>query len=485
MASLSNLRSIEEERAAFIALTRSDFLAFFERTFLTVCPGDPFKPNWHIEAIAYQLEQCRLGRLRRLIVSVPPRSGKSVLVSVALTAWWLGHDPTVEIMHASYGRELSAKFHRDTRAVMASAWYRAAFPSTRIGPEKDSEHELVTTRRGSRMATSLDGMVTGRGCDVLIIDDPQKAHDAMSKAERERVINTFDTTLSTRLNDKNTGVIVVVAQRLHVDDLIGHLLATGDWKHICIPAIAQEAEEYRLSDRRTFVRPVTDVLHPERESYDRLMEAKRQLGTMQFAAQYLQSPVPESGNLIRWEWFKTYREAPPKVSGDKIVISIDTASKAEEINDYSVATVWLVKGGFKTGCAYLIDLYRERLLFPDLKRKVESIVERHRPDAVVIEDKGSGTSLIQVFRDHRLVRPIAFKPHDDKVTRMSHQAVKIESGRVFIPEQSPWLGEFRAELLAFPKGKHDDQVDSVAQFLAWLDQHVEYAVGTMRITGMR
>ncbi len=485
MASLSNVRSIEEERATFLALIRSDFLSFFERTFLTVCPGDSFKPNWHIEAIAYQLEQCRSGLKRRLIVSVPPRSGKSVLTSVAFTAWCLGHDPTVEIMHASYGRELSAKFHRDTRAAMASAWYRAAFPNTRIGTEKDSEHELVTTRRGSRMATSLDGIVTGRGCDVLILDDPQKAHDAMSKAERERVIAMFDTTLSTRLNDKNTGVIVVVAQRLHVDDLVGHLLETGDWSHICIPAIAQVKEEYSLSERHSFVRPVDDVLHPERESFERLMEAKRQLGTMQFAAQYLQSPVPESGNLIRWEWFKPYSEVPAKRSDDKVVISIDTASKADEINDYSVATVWLVQGGFKTGRAYLTDVYRERLLFPELKRKVEAIVERHRPDALVIEDKGSGTSLIQVFQDHRFVRPIAFKPQDGKVTRMSHQAVKIESGRVFIPEQSPWLGEFKAELLAFPKGKHDDQVDSVAQFLAWLDQHVEYAVGMVRLKGMR
>jgi predicted phage terminase large subunit-like protein len=362
---------------------------------------------------------------------------------------------------------------------------RAAFPNTRISPEKDSEHELVTTRRGSRMATSLDGIVTGRGCDILIIDDPQKAHDAMSKAERERVIEMFDTTLSTRLNDKNTGVIIVVAQRLHVDDLVGHLLETGDWVHLCVPAIAQQQQQYRLSDRHSFVRPLDDVLHPERESFERLMEAKRQLGTMQFSAQYLQSPVPESGNLIRWEWFKTYRAAPTKDAGDKIVISIDTASKADEINDYSVATVWLVKVGYRTGRAYLTDLYRERLLFPDLTRKVEAIVVRHRPDALVIEGKGSGTSLIQVFKDHRFVRPIAFKPQDDKVTRMSHQAVKIESGRVFIPEHASWLNEFKAELLAFPKGKYDDQVDSVAQFLAWLDQHIEYFVGMVRLKGMR
>src|SRR5262249_32605856 len=159
----------------------------------------------------------------------------------------------------------------------------------------------------------------------------------------------------TRLNDKNTGVIIVVAQRLHVDDLVGHLLATGDWSHVCIPAIAQVNEEYRLSAQHSFVRPVDDVLHAERESFERLMEAKRQLGTMQFAAQYLQSPVPESGNLIRWDWFKTYREMPAKGTGDKIVISIDTASKAAEFNDFSVATIWLVRDGYKTGSAYLID----------------------------------------------------------------------------------------------------------------------------------
>jgi predicted phage terminase large subunit-like protein len=213
------------------------------------------------------------------------------------------------------------------------------------------------------------------------------------------------------------------------------------------------------------------VLHPEREPLAALERIKTNLGAHAFSAQYQQSPVPLGGGMIKWTWFRRYREPPARAPQDRIVQSWDTASKATEISDYSVCTTWLVRSKL----AYLIDVLRERLEYPDLRRRVIALAERHKPDAILIEDKASGTSLVQDLRDQNLAI-VRIEPEGDKVTRASTVSARIEGGLVFVPDDASWLGEFEIEVSQFPQGRFDDQVDSMSQLLNWLREREIYDV---------
>ena len=205
-------------------ILRLDLNAFIHRCFQTVLPGEAYASAWYFEAIADRLEQVRLGHVKRLIICLPPRYLKSICGSVAFPAWLLGHDPTMRIICAGYAQDLAAKHARDCKAIMDSAWYQRVFRETCLDPSKSSETELTTTRRGSRFATSVGGVLTGRGGNILIIDDPIKAQDAYSEARRAAVADWFRNTALSRLDNKQDDAIVIVTQRIHVDDLVGQLL---------------------------------------------------------------------------------------------------------------------------------------------------------------------------------------------------------------------------------------------------------------------
>src|SRR5882672_7668010 len=218
------------------AVLRNDFCSFLRKCFNTIAPDTPFVENWHLHATAWELLRVRDGKVNRLIFNQPPRSLKSISVSVAYVAWVLGHDPTRRVIVVSYANDLAIELHRQFRMVIDAPWYRALLPAMR--PAKDSGTELVTTAGGSRYATSVGGTLTGRGADLIVIDDPLKAEEAMSELARKRVIDWYAGTLVSRLNDKNNGPIIVVMQRLHENDLAGHVLGLGGWEHLDLPAIA-------------------------------------------------------------------------------------------------------------------------------------------------------------------------------------------------------------------------------------------------------
>ncbi len=453
------------DRKTLDAALRQDFVSFIRKTFNTVSPGDTYLHAPYIEAIAWHLQQCLEGKTKRLIITMPPRSLKSICASVALPAWALGRDPTSRIICASYSSELTRKHANDCRTVLESDWYKRAFPGTRLHPNKNTEMEFMTTKRGFRLGTSVGGTLTGRGGNIIIIDDPMKPEEAMSEAKREAVKQWYDGTLYSRLDNKAEDVIILVMQRLHMDDLVGHVLEKENWVHLNMPAIAEADQDFEVGPGRLYERKEGEVLHPEREPKKVLDDIKETLGSYHFAAQYQQNPLPAGGNMVRWEWFQIYGELPTREANDRIVQSWDTASKAAELNDYSVCTTWLVKGNDY----YLIDVVRERLEYPNLKKRVLKEYVKYKPSPLLIEDTGSGTSLIQELRRAGL-RLIPIKPEHDKITRMSAQSAKIEAGQVWLPEKAPWLDEFKTEILPFPNGRHDDQVDSMSQFLGWLDR---------------
>jgi hypothetical protein len=228
--------------AEYHALLRLDFYAFIERCFLQLNPNTEFLPNWHIEVMAAKLEACRQGKIRRLIINVPPRHLKSLCGSIALPAWYLGHNPSAQILCVSYAQDLSDKFARDCRSVMASKWYKDTFDTTRLSTQRQSVQEFVTKEEGSRLATSIGGVLTGRGADVIIIDDPLKPDEASSDSQRKAVNEWYGKTLYSRLNNKEEGCIILIMQRLHENDLVGHVLEQEDWEVVRFPAIAEQGE---------------------------------------------------------------------------------------------------------------------------------------------------------------------------------------------------------------------------------------------------
>ena len=232
-------------RSEFDLILKNDLSSFVERSFYELNPQTELVPCSHIEVMAAKLEACRQGKVRRLIINLPPRSLKSHCVTVAFPAFLLGHNPAVQIICASYGQDLADKHARDCRTLMASEFYRRLFTRTRLSTEKQAVNDFMTSAQGFRMATSVGGVLTGRGADFIILDDPLKPEDALSETRRSGANDWYNNTLLSRLNSKESGVIVIVMQRLHQDDLVGHVLEQEDWEIVSFPAIAEEDEVHR------------------------------------------------------------------------------------------------------------------------------------------------------------------------------------------------------------------------------------------------
>jgi hypothetical protein len=237
----------ELSQAEFEVILRQDLASFIERAFAELNPGTEFLLSPYIELLASTLEDCRSGRIRRLIVNLPPRSLKSQTVSVAFVAWLLGHEPSKQIICASYNQDLADKHARDTRTLATSPFYRSLFPRTILAPDRTAVSDFATTMQGFRMATSVGGTLTGRGADVIILDDIMKPEEALSETLRNKANEWYSNSLFSRLNDKDSGLIIVVMQRLHQQDLVGQLIERDDWARLLLPAIAVEDERYEYS----------------------------------------------------------------------------------------------------------------------------------------------------------------------------------------------------------------------------------------------
>ena len=449
------------------AILRQDLYTFLERSFYELNPDVEFLANWHLELIAAELEACRQGATKRLILNVPPRSLKSQAVSVAFPAWLLGHTPSAQIICASYAQSLADKHSMDCRALLLSDWYQELFP-TRLSPQRQALQEFVTTRKGFRLATSVGGVLTGRGADFLIVDDALKPDEALSEVQRTAVNDWYDHTLYSRLNSKQNGCIIVVMQRLHEDDLVGHLLQQhGSWKLLRLPAIADQDETHviaSMSGPRTVRRRVGEALHPAREPLELLEQLRQTQGEYNFAGQYQQAPAPLGGGLVKQSWFKTYTPAELPSEFELIFQSWDCANKNTELADFSVCTTWALK----KNQLYLLDVLRKRLDYPQLKRAARAQAETFHPKNILIEDKAAGTQLIQELIYEGVHGITRYVPKMDKILRLHSVTATIENGLVFLPYKAEWLASYLHELTTFPKSKYDDQTDSTSQALDWV-----------------
>lgn len=460
---------------AFVhTLARTNFEVFLELVFHHLNPTKALSRGWYLQAMAQALADVADGNSRRLQITVPPRHLKSIMTTVAFPAWLMGRRPDMRIICTSYSQDLSAKLARDFRKVMQSNWYAAVFPETSASVVRDTENDYGTRQGGYRFSTALGGTVTGLGADLIIIDDLMKAQDARYPEARLRAQRFVDETLLTRLDDKDKGAVIAIQQRLHEDDVCAHLMGKGGYRHLNLPATAIRDEIIPLTRGRRHVRCVGDLLNPERESRDTLDRLRAEMGSRAFDAQYQQNPTPTEGDFLRWEKVQFYDAAPLRERLQKVVHSWDPASSCDPKADYSVCTVW----GHDGESWLLLDVIRQRLTYSDLLARARMERSRWRADRILIENSSAGIGLkMDLRRDMRGLSErqhnapscttLAIRPDGPKQERFYASVERLYTGFAKLPREVPWLDEFRHELISFPDGRHDDQVDSVSQFLNW------------------
>lgn len=444
------------------AIQRTHFPFFLMRVFETLHPGEEeLHMSWYLMAMCNKLATTIETPRGRAVISVPPRHLKSITTAVAFVAWCLGRNPGLKIMVATYSQDLAREHADACRQIMESSWYKALFPGTRIDPKKNRQFDFGTTAGGRRRSVSVTGSTTGFGADFIILDDCMKADDIGSEAKKDAVKIWYNNTMVPRLNNKKKGIIISIQQRLGEDDLTATLLDYG-FDHLCLPAIGERDELFDIGFGRTHLRRAGDLLDPEREDKAALDMLRRELGPAVFAAQYQQNPIAPEGNLIRVDKFARYDGPIEREEFQKVVQSWDTGMSSLPTSDWSVCTTW----GYLDRCWYLLDVLRAQLDYPDLRDSVIRMHRRWKADRVVIEDAGSGKSLWQeLFRFKGALRPVMWPCTTSKEERLIGQLGQIEDGVVLLPNDAPWLDKFLHELRAFPLGRHDDQVDSMTQFL--------------------
>ena len=446
---------------------QSSLYLFIKASFAVTNPGTLFVEGDYLELLASKLQSAMEGKPKRLMINLPPRCAKSHIANAA-TAWHLGHHPHARFISASYGESLAEQMGGEVRAIMQSEMYKSTFKTRLV---KASPLEIETTDRGGRRGTSVGGAITGFGADIIIADDPMKADEANSDGVRTATNEWFNTSLLSRLNNRSEGVVIVIMQRLHIDDLCGYLLARDPeaWTVLSLPAIA-EVDECIAFDTprgpRTWIRNVGEALHPDRDLAVVWEGIRKSVGEPVFNAQYQQNPHLPGGGLLDKAWLNFYHphQLPPNF--DHIVQSWDVANKANKRSDYSVCTTW----GIKNTLMYLLDVYRDKIEYPELEGKVVELHRRHKATVLLIEDAGSGTVLQQVLTLEGL-KPIPIKPQKDKLTRFHAHFGEIKSGQVLFPTHAIWLSDYVDEITRFPGTRKDDQVDSTSQALDWRSEY--------------
>ncbi|PWK54710.1 putative phage terminase large subunit-like protein [Silicimonas algicola] len=450
------------------AVLRQDFPAFVEKVFHTLNPGQEYLHNWHIDAITWLLSCVMNGETKRVMVNVPPRTLKSMIISIAWPAFVLGHDPTMQIFVVSHSLDLAEEHHAAFRTVIESVWYTDAFPTMVPKADKDTALMLKTSEGGFRKAYSVGSKITGLGADIMILDDTLDASDALNEAACAKVNHWIANVLMGRFNKGSEGIIVLVMQRLAMNDPAAFLRQLEPWNMLSLPAKAEVDQSIPIGPDATYQYVKGELLHPELLPAEFLEQRKVAMGTAGYSAQYLQAPLPAGGGYIDVSLFQRHSEFP-KV-WDARFLSIDAASGSDS-GSYSVIQVWQISDGR----LYLVASGRGRWSFPNLKKAAIAAFDEFDADFYLIELASSGRALAEELWEYypREVRRAVvqwFKPTESKEIRMDRAMVAMEDGRVFLPMKASWLQDLIEELQAFPNGEYDDQVDALSQAV-WFFAH--------------
>ena len=453
-----------------IADNRTDLLTFI-KTMFKVTKGADFKDNFHQKLICEELEKVVIGKTKRLIINIPPRSGKTYIAVIGFIAWCAGNFPDSEFIHASYSKRLATNNTYQARSLMQHEKYAEIFGKPEFKQDSNAKDEFRTEDGGIFYSTGNDGSITGYGAGkmrdyfggCLLVDDPHKAGEANSEVMRNNVLDWFSTTLESRKNSPDTPIIVIM-QRLHENDLSGFLLGGGngeEWKHLNIPAVNEDGSSFWEEQF-----PLQDL---------KRLEATN---SYRFAGQYMQRPSPIGGGIFKDSWWQYYKVLP-RISYR--IMYADTAQKTKEQNDFSVFQCWGIGEDKKI---YLLDMIRGKWESPELLifarnffKKNKAIKNLGTLRQLKVEDKSSGTGLIQQLQRENLT-VVGIKRNIDKVTRALDVAPQIQAGNVFLPEEEPFINDILIEASGFPNATHDDTLDPLMDAISDMlieNQRIDYS----------
>lgn len=454
-------------------LAERSYYEFFLQAWPILEPTTDLEDNWHVEYLCDELQDAveRIARGEQkpfdIIINIPPRTLKSSIVTVTLNAWAWTRWPHLKFIATSYGADLAISLALKTRRLIESPWYHENWgDKVKLTDDQNTKGLYETEAGGMRKSVGVGGAITGSGGDVLIVDDPINPLKAHSEVELKNCITWFKETLYSRLNNQKVGLRIIIMQRLHQEDLTGYVLENQPdlWKHICIPV----SSDYEIKPGELAEKYQAGLFFPSRFNPDTIAQAKTTLGTYGFAGQMGQKPSPLGGGIIKTSWFRTLKELPNTIYN--IYDSWDCAVKTEEENDYSVR---LRIGEFRLGYC-ILDVQRIKVEYPELERLVKINGSQDNVNGVLVEDKSSGQQVKQSLKRLKGLNIVTLCMDEkkekqimklDKVTRANLVTPMIETGKVFVPENAPWLADFFNELSLFPNGKHDDQVDALTQAL--------------------
>lgn len=454
------------------ALAEKSLSEFLRQMWKYIDPH-PYVHGWHIDAICEHMEAVLDGEILRLAINIPPRHMKSLGISVGFPAWAWIKKPSLQFLFSSYAATLSIRDCVKARRLIDSPLYKARWGEVfQLTSDQNTKTRYDNNHGGYRIATSVDGATTGEGGDVIIIDDANNVKEAESDVTRNNTNSWFDEVMQSRFNDPKTGALVSIQQRTHALDLSGHIQKKygNEYIYLILPA-EYEIEERRKMSLKTFHgwkdprKKEGELLWPDRFGKEEVKKLKNALGAYAAAGQLQQRPAPREGGMVPMKHFQRYKTPPAREIIKKLSLSFDTASKEQELHDYSICEVWA-----ETSLGYfLLYIWRKKVMFPELLRTAKSLCEQWSPNEVLIEDKSSGTSLIQCLRDPKdgiRFPVIAIEPGNfSKVIRMENESAAIESGMVWLPESAPWLIDFEDECQHFPNAEHDEHVDAMSQYL--------------------
>lgn len=420
--------------------------------------------NWHIKYLCDELQYASENvfvnkpKVYDLAINVPPGTTKSNICSVLFPVWCWIRKPSLRFIVSSFSSSLASDFAIKSRDVVQSEDFQLMYPSLKLRVDRNQIMKYENNNKGVRYSVGFNGTITGKHADIIIIDDPLKAEDAFSATKRAHANRVISQTLSRRKRDNKVTLTVLIMQRLHEEDPTAEFLERKKLKHICLPGV--------LTD---YVKPeevkncyVNGLLDPQRLDNESLDEAKEEMGTFGYAAQILQNPVDDETAIFNPQWWQKYHILPELTN---IIQVWDTAFEKGQNNDYSVCATW----GMNQNGFYVINLYRNKITFPDLVTEAKRQFEQYKPSVVIIEKKASGHSLIQQMRRDTQIPIRAYDPGDkDKVMRAHEVSPRIEAGKVFLPNNAKWIDDFLAEHHNFPNGAHDDIVDTTSMALKYL-----------------
>ena len=448
--------------------SEKSFFEYFNYAWPTLENRWDLLSNWHIGLVGEHLEAVADGEIQTLIINEPTRYLKSQKCTIAFPTWvWARNDIDTRkrFIFSSYSDILSSSLSWKRRQLIESPWYQSIWSDrVKLVHDQNQKTQYANTQGGSMFSTSTGGTVTGEGCDIMVIDDPVKPEEASNDNLREKSINFWKSTLSSRFDNKKKKSCILVMQRLHERDLSAHFISEyANAVHLKIPNQAQEQIIYTYpKSGKIKIYEKDEILHPEREGAKELKAAKKELGSYNYSSQRQQEPVPRGGGMIKKHWFKYYQIAPTNL--DLVTFSLDCAFKDLSSSDYVVLQAWGQKGANH----YLLRQLRNKLSFLKTKEGLLLFIKLFpNYHEILIEDKANGTAIMNALEES--VRSlIAINPLGSKVARLAACEPTIEAGNVWLPDPTfnPWVkDEFIPEVTSFPKAPHDDQVDAMSQYL--------------------